>query len=525
MFEVIVVGSGPAGTSAAYALRGCNVLMLDTGFTPPDCSALDGNIFELRRNREDMFLPLIGEKFESLHNIHQRKISLKLKSPFMHYIVKDWEKLSPVSSRDYEGACSFARGGLANAWGAGVYRFGDDDLRGFPVTAAELDPWYKILTEHIGVSGRNDDLEPYFGHEAALMEPLRLSPFASCFLRGYENNRAYFNGRGIFVGAPRLAVLTKDHDGRKKYEYENLEFFKPHIPAVYTPEYTLTRMIRERSIHYEDGCLVESYRERDGFVEVFARVLKTGAVETFRAGKLILAAGALNTGKIVLRSNNDYESRLPFLDNPMAVMPLFRINGIGAKQEMEGASLAQMNIIYDGPLADGALQASLYGAGGPLRSDVLFDLPLPMSSNMALMKNVSECSGAVMLFYPGRAREENYMKLRPDGALEIRSVEEKLGTVENLLLRCFRKIGYLGASFMCYYPKLGTSLHFAGMLPMKERPGIYQTDRYGRLFGARNVFIADGACFSALPSKNLTFTIMANSMRIADAVKRGQAES
>ena len=34
-------------------------------------------------------------------------------------------------------------------------------------------------------------------------------------------------------------MLTRDHDGRRAYRYEALEFFRPNDPAVYTPTYTL----------------------------------------------------------------------------------------------------------------------------------------------------------------------------------------------------------------------------------------------------------------------------------------------
>src|SRR3970282_911010 len=96
LFDVIVVGSGPAGTFAAYALRNKNVLVLDVGFRPPVSDDLDDNIFRLRREKTDLFQPLIGENFESLHNIYNKKISLKLKAPYMSYITQDWEKLSPI---------------------------------------------------------------------------------------------------------------------------------------------------------------------------------------------------------------------------------------------------------------------------------------------------------------------------------------------------------------------------------------------------------------------------------------------
>jgi choline dehydrogenase-like flavoprotein len=50
---------------------------------------------------------------------------------------------------------------------------------------------------------------------------------------------------------------------------------------------------------------------------------------------------------------------------------------------------------------------------------------------------------------------------------------------------------------------------------MKEHAARYETDAQGRLFGYQRVYVVDGACFSGLPAKNLTFTIMANAMRIA----------
>src|SRR6185369_15447426 len=161
-------------------------------------------------------------------------------------------------------------GGLANAWGAGVYRFNEKDLNGFPVTPSELDRYYDLLTSHIGISGTNDDLEPYFGHDTGLQEPLKISRFASDFLHKYRKESRFFNDRGIFVGMPRLAVLTRDHGNRKAYGYDYLEFFKSNIPAVYTPAYTLDEMVRERSILYQDGYLVSSYEEHEGFVEVHA---------------------------------------------------------------------------------------------------------------------------------------------------------------------------------------------------------------------------------------------------------------
>jgi choline dehydrogenase-like flavoprotein len=121
--------------------------------------------------------------------------------------------------------------------------------------------------------------------------------------------------------------------------------------------------------------------------------------------------------------------------------------------------------------------------------------------------------------YPGRLDRSNYIRLKPTGELEIQYAAEPLGQAEESLLSAFRRIGYYGAKALCQYPKMGSSLHYAATLPMKLQPGRYETDAHGRLAGCQRVYVMDGACFTALPAKNLTFTIMANAMRIGSRLR------
>src|ERR1035438_5191526 len=139
----------------------------------PKIPNLEGNLYALRQQREDLFEELIGSEFEGLHNVYKRNISLKLKSPYMSYIVRDWAELMPVESRNFEAVASFALGGLDNAWGAGVFRFTGKDLEGFPINVADLEPFYDEISNHMGISGANDDLASYFGAEPHLLPPMR----------------------------------------------------------------------------------------------------------------------------------------------------------------------------------------------------------------------------------------------------------------------------------------------------------------------------------------------------------------
>jgi choline dehydrogenase-like flavoprotein len=515
MHDVVIVGSGLAGTSAAYALRGRDVLVLDVGHRPPGVPPLDANIYEMRQKERDLFPLLIGERFEGLHNLYQRRISLKLKAPFMSYIVQDADRLSPLRSETFEPVMSFAQGGLANAWGAGVYRFNQRDLEEFPFGAEDLAPYYDQLAAHMGVCGSDDDLAPFFGHEPVLLPPLRLSRFAAGMQRAYEKHKPAFQRNGVFIGRPRLAVLTEPHNHREAYRYENLEFFKPLNPAVYNPVFTLDELIRNRQVSLRRGRLVTRYKELPSHVEVVSTDLSTGATECIQARSLFLAAGTLNTAKLVLRSNDDCETRLPLLDNGMCSIPLFRLDRIGSALEVNDTSMAQLNVVHQDPGNGEISQATLYGTTGPLRSDVLFQFPLAISTSLLWSRYVAPAMGLLMLFYPGRKRPGNYIKLDATGALEAEYAPEPASEVERKLIRMFRKIGFLSAPAMCQRPPMGSSIHYAGTLPMKHRPGRYETFPNGRLFESERIYVVDGACFPTLPAKNLSFTIMANAMRVA----------
>jgi len=523
MFDAIVVGAGAAGVMAARALAHKRVLLLDSGprpVPPPDYPP--DNLYDERRVH-DLFELLIGERFESLHNLHNRPISLKLKSPRLQYVIEGAQSLSPVESANFHAHMSFAAGGLANAWGAGVYRFDQRDLDGFPVTRAELDPFYDDLTSHIGISGVNDDLVPSFGNDAGLQPPIELSRFAGDLLANYEQQRGAFKARGVQIGRARLAVLTQPHRGRRPYQYGNYEFFRPYEPAIYNPVYTLRELLDSNQIFYEPDQLVLNYSETEDGTRVRAKNLKTGEQQVFEARNLILAAGALNSGKLVLAANRDYEARLPLLDNPMTALPLFRLNRFGQKLDAHDSSLGQLVLLHE--QAGSVLQASIYGSAGPLRSDILFGLPLSISANTGIVRRLAAATGLMMMFYPAAPHLRNYLRLQADGTLDLNYGEPSAGgpargVAEKELLSLLRKIGFYGTMALCQYPPMGSSIHYAGTLPMQASPERYQLYPDGRLHGTRAVYVVDGACFPRLPAKNLTFTIMANAMRIASRLAR-----
>ena len=520
-FDVIIVGAGPAGVMAARALRNSRVLLVDAGRKPVATHEFPADNLYIERQRRDLFDLMIGDRFESLYNLYNRPVNLKLKAPRMQHVTAGASSLAPVRAETFQPVMSFAAGGLANAWGAGTYRFTRRDLDGFPVTPAELEPFYDDLTRHIGISGANDDLSRWFGTDDELQPPIELSFVAADLLRGYEKRRELFTRNGVTIGRMRHAVLTRPLGRRRPYAYGNYEFFCSGDPAIYNPVYTLLDMVEAREICYEPEHLALHYVETDCGVLLTTKDLTTGTLQSFEGRTLILAAGALNSAKLVLEANHDYETRLALLDNPMTCLPLIRLSRIG-HVDTRPCSLGQLNLVYE--YGGAVLQGGIYGTAGPLRSDVLFELPLSISANAALLRRLGGATALLMMFYPASPHSDNYLRLAVDGALELNYGEPSAGgpargPAERELVRVFRRIGFYSASPLCQYPPVGTSIHYAGTLPMQETPGRYQLYPDGRLHGTRAIYVVDGACFPRLPAKNLTFTIMANAMRIASQLR------
>jgi choline dehydrogenase-like flavoprotein len=128
---------------------------------------------------------------------------------------------------------------------------------------------------------------------------------------------------------------------------------------------------------------------------------------------------------------------------------------------------------------------------------------------------------------PGTRRDDHLIALqeRPDGDVTL-SIEclpdtEARAHLHQLAEKVRSALGRLG----CVVPRgmtqvlpLGSSVHYAGTIPMSREEREHTSTPEGRLRGFTNVLVVDGATFPSLPAKNLTFTLMANAARVAAAL-------
>ncbi len=514
----VIVGSGAAGTAAALALvrLGIRPIVLDVGHTDPgDGPRVEGNLYDYRK-QHDTFDLFIGAEFGGVADVLKDEVGVaKLNAPNMAFITRDAEILSPVETTGFDPIQSFALGGLGNGWGSGLYRFTDDDLAGFPIRAADLAPHFDALTDEIGISGAADDLAPYFGATAGLLPPLRLSYNAEKVYAGYRRKHQALARRGVVLGRPRLGVLSVGKDGRAACDYSNTEFWQD-APYLYTPAVTLKRLIAAGQVDYRPGLLVRRWTETAEGVTVTASDTRTDRPVEVTGGVLLLAAGAIGTTKIVLASQRDHETALPLLENPAVQIPFVLPTSIGRALDAHAFGLTQLNLIWESDAFGCRTQGSFLELTSPMRAEFFGRFPLSARANLRLVRDLLPAMLLLQLFFPGSAQPPARLSLKEGGALRIEghpnAVEiKKLGG----LLAALRSLGLWTLPMLIQKPVTGHAIHYAGTLPMSERPARYQCDPTGRLAGSHRVYVADSACFSALPAKNMSFGMMANAMRIA----------
>lgn len=518
MAELIIVGAGAAAAAAALELarRGQRPIVLDVGHVDEaNAPRVEGNLYRYRQ-QHDSFDLHIGTDYRGLAGVLSDEPSVaKLNAPRMAFVTRDATALGPLSQAEFQAIQSFALGGLGNAWGAGLYRWISADLQDFPISLADLEPYFDLLTAEIGISGADDDLTEFFGSPAGLQPPLELSYNARRVALAYRRRRKALRAKRITLGRPRAGVLSAPKDGRPACDYSNLEFWQQQ-PYVYTPAVTLRKLIAAGQIDYRPGLLVQRWIETADGVTVVARDVRSGEMVEVSGQRLLLAAGAINTARIALQSAGDAATRLPLLENPVLQIPLVLPASLGRRLDTHAFGLVQLNLVWESAAYQTILQGSLLELTAPLRAEFFGRFPLAARANLALIRHLLPAMLMLQLYFPAWVQPPSRLWLLNDGRLRIEGQPFPAQPARLApLLASLRSLGLWTHPALIQQPVTGHAIHYAGTLPMRAAPGPYQCHPSGRLFGSERVFVADSASFAHLSAKNMSLGMMANAMRIA----------
>jgi hypothetical protein len=422
---------------------------------------------------------------------------------------------------------------LAQAWTGGAYPFNDHELEEYPFTYGDIEPYYSEVAKRIGISGAQDDLSRFMPVHENLLGPLKLDEHSALLLTQYGKHKSFFNDKlRCYFGRSRIATLTAEKNGRHPCSYLGRCLWGCPSEAFYTPSITLRECAKYANFRYHRGLHVSHFKF-DGkrqITSIVATSLAGNGTQDIPLDKLVLAAGTLSSSKIFLQSI--YEGaketvKLPgLMDNRQVLIPFVNLKMIGRPFDPETYQYHQVAFGLEGDRPAEYLHGLVTTLKTALIHPIIQKMPLDLKSAIFLFRNLHAALGLVNLNFFDTRRDDNFVTLEAENdkagaalrinyvppAAEDALIRRALGKVKALLwkLRCVVPPG------MIHVRPMGASVHYAGTIPMSLTKRSLTTSEFCQSHDFSNLYFADGTTFPFLPSKNITLTLMANAIRVAE---------
>jgi choline dehydrogenase-like flavoprotein len=534
--RIVVVGSGATGVHFALTCleRGHDVTMLDYGNERPAAVLPQASFDDLKGELPDPVDYFLGAHGEGV--VYPGAASYYGHPPSKQYVF-DVPRGYDTTASSMTPRFSFARGGFAEAWTAGVYAFNRDDLGEFPIDYDEMQRSYAVVSRRIGIGAVHDDLEQFIPYDASYLAPLPFDPHSQWLWDRYHARRDRLKRDWRFhLGRSRVATINQPLGGRHACSQLGRCLWGCPNDAIYSPALTLRECLAHARFRYVSGVLVRQFDyDADGRVSrMIARRVADGEPVELDGDVFALAAGALTSSRIVLDSRYAHSGEIGvmggLMDNLQIHVPFLTPAMIGSKVQTASYQFHHLafGIEREDPLD------YVHGQITTLKSasvhPIVQTLPMDLRTAIGVFRGIRTGLAVANVNLPDRRRAESRLTIRPREAgagteLVVNYVQDSAEPprMESAVRSVKRALGAMG----CFVPPgmtrvlpRGTSVHYAGTMPMSATRGEFTCGPDCRSHAFENLYVVDGASFPFLPSKNHTLTLMANAVRVAETIPR-----
>lgn len=534
--DVIIVGSGPAGISAAWALleSGLKVLLVDNG--QDDFGGepkVPEPIWDVRVDDHDQIERFVGSSIAA-PDFAAEASTPKMRVPAFKHVQAGFLEDFGLSTEGIQAVGARAVGGLSRMWGAGAPTYRDIDMAGWPIKADDLSDSYRRVAERIGIAG-DADVE-FFGaalDDEHLLPSVSLPPALETLWQNFHSKSTRQAGRGFAIARARNAVLTAGKAGRQACSECGGCLYGCSSQSIYNAADEILELSRHPLFHHATGISVQNLRRcADGDYEVLGRDRNADEAQesvVARSRYVLLAAGALGSTILAARLCQKFDKPISLQAHPAFALAMLMPSLVGTANPERFFALSSLCFsLFDeeGDEAQNGTEfgfGSLFPAAAVPASEFVSRMPLSRPSSAALTRLLQPAMVLANCYLPGNFAEIS-LQVTPNSALLKGSHTEDFHAeqvrVRKLMVSHFRRFGLHFVPTSATVAKLGSDGHFVAGLPMTSHSSKWGVSVDGELNEASGVFVADGSVLPSLASRHPTFTIMANADRIGRSLAK-----
>jgi len=396
-------------------------------------------------------------------------------------------------------------GGLTNYWGATMLPFTDQEMKDWPISRQELDPYYQKMAQVVGLAAGSDDLDKYFPKDFSTRPSLKVTAELTRLnqtVNSQKNDKEF----KIVSGLNRCGLETRlDHSNHCVYCGECMAgCFKD---AIYSSRMTIKKYLQDPRVKYIQAR-VKKINQKSNSLEIETdQGLEAGFSRVF------LGAGCLHSTEIVIRSL-ELKQKLFMADNAVYAFPIFYF---GKKLSQDDSYLSLCNLIFGCiPQKENEhfAQVQVYP-----NFDYLWRYNLSPKLWPIFKKPISFLRPHLFFgrLYLHSDHSQGYsVELKDDQLILDKAKKAESGQRIKTLMSNLRRVVNHQGFYIPPIPPLRqrVNTHYTSTLSFKN--DLVKVSSLGEVMP--HVYLCDSAVFPDSPAINPGFTIMANAYRIVDQV-------
>jgi choline dehydrogenase-like flavoprotein len=518
VYDVCVIGSGPAGgvLSKELAESGANVILVEAGRLP---SYADFHFHSLPFEFPKRIKPQPGYSKEVVESIRY----------------EDSDQISVDRIR--------VVGGRSIHWNAGCFRWAEWDFRertlegveqDWPLTYAEIAPYYSYVEKMIGVTGSRENLAVL--PDGEFLPPLKMRCSDLIVKRACDR-------MGIPFIPTRKALLTKPYDKRPPCHYCGHCMEGCDIGAIFSVPAAMLPKARKTG----NFSLLQNQLAREILVDDEGRAKAVSVIDTvtrqeqqIRAKRFAVCCATIESARLLLNSksprypnglanSSDQVGRnlhghtvaqfISYLDELAGTKP---VNNDGA---LDHTYIPRFNMNHKTRAYVGGFQYQnqFYGFRYPYQAQYVKGFGAEFKQKVrTLQPGFFHTAG----FGKVLARPENRVTVdaaRPDAygiptpVVRFRFGENDVALWKDMCVKAEEILHNAKAQLVVNTTAgpTGFASHEVGTVRMGNDPKTSVLNSFCQAHDVSNLYVVDGSCFVTFPEKNPTLTIMALAVRTA----------